>query len=51
MYTFFLSTAESLTMTGYPFSDMVAMYTSYSNLNSSNMEGDVLARLAENVSL
>eukprot|EP00090_Calanus_glacialis_P028679 TRINITY_DN46023_c0_g1_i1.p1 TRINITY_DN46023_c0_g1~~TRINITY_DN46023_c0_g1_i1.p1 ORF type:complete len:273 (+),score=65.66 TRINITY_DN46023_c0_g1_i1:62-820(+) len=38
-------------MTGYPFSDMVAMYTSYSKLNNSNMEGDVLVRLAENVRL
>jgi len=46
-----LSTAESLTMTGYPFSAMVAMYTSFSKINSSDIEVVNLARLAERVEI
>jgi len=49
IYRRLLSTGESLTATGYPFSDMVAMYTSYSGMNSSKME--VLAGLAQNVKM
>merc|ERR1719320_1098903 len=36
-------------MTGFPFSNMAAMYTSYTKLNTSNMEVDIMSRLAETV--